>query len=84
MKENRRYPREIHHREARALLRDGQWHRLRLWKKSTGEILLYPRAQYHSSFTDGRRTRVRLYPSGEIRCFVNVLLFEIDDMRIFM
>lgn len=80
----RRYPREIHHREARVLLRDGQMHRLKVWKKSTGEILLYPRALYLGSHTNGRMTRVKLFPSGEIREFHNFLLFEIDDMQVYL
>ena len=50
----------------------------------TGEILLYPRAIYIGSHTNGRMTRVRLFPSGEIREFNNFLLFEIDDMQVFL
>ena len=80
----RYYPREIHHREARVLLRDGQMHRLKVWKKSTGEILLYRRALYLGSHTNVRMTRVKLFPSGEIREFHNFLLFEIDDMQVYL
>lgn len=80
----RLYPREIHHREARALLRDGQPHRIKVWKKETGEVLLYPRAVYIGGHTNGRTTRVLLLPSGEIRRFINIMLHEIDDMQVFL
>lgn len=80
----RRYPAEIHHAEALRLLRDGQPHRLRLWKMENGEILIYPRAVYHSAYNRRRNTRVLLLPSGQIREFRNYTLFEIDDMKIRM
>lgn len=81
---NRPYPREIHHREARVLLRDGQPHRIKVWKKETGEVLLYPRAVYIGGHINGRNTRVLLLPSGEIRNFINIMLHEIDDMKVFL
>ena len=82
--EKRKYPTRIHQAEARRLLRDGQPHRLKLWKLSTGEILLYPRAVFHSEYCKRRNTRVLLLPSGQIREFRNYMLFEIDDMKIYM
>ena len=82
--EKPKYPTRIHQAEARRLLRDGQPHRLKLWKLSTGEILLYPRAVFHSEYCKRRNTRVLLLPSGQIREFRNYTLFEIDDMKIYM
>lgn len=82
--EKKKYPTRIHQAEARRLLRDGQPHRLKLWKLSTGEILLYPRAVFHSEYCKRRNTRVLLLPSGQIREFRNYTLFEIDDMKIYM
>lgn len=82
--EKQKYPTRIHQAEARRLLRDGQPHRLKLWKLSTGEILLYPRAVFHSEYCKRRNTRVLLLPSGQIREFRNYTLFEIDDMKIYM
>ena len=82
--EKQKYPTRIHQAEARRLLRDGQPHRLKLWKLSTGEILLYPRAVFHSEYCKRRNTRVLLLPSGQIREIRNYTLFEIDDMKIYM
>ena len=82
--EQRMYPKRIHHAEARRLLRDGQPHRLKVWKMATGEILLYSRAIYQGEHNRRHYTRVLLLPSGEIREFCNYTLFEIDDMKIYL
>ena len=82
--EKRKYPTRIHQAEARRLLRDGQPHRLRVWELRTGEILLYQRAIFHSEYRKRRNTCVLLLPSGQIREFRNYMLFEIDDMKIYM
>ena len=82
--EKRKYPTRIHQAEARRLLRDGQPHRLRVWELRTGEILLYQRAIFHNEYRKRRNTRVLLLPSGQIREFRNYMLFEIDDMKIYM
>lgn len=82
--EKRKYPTRIHQAEARRLLRDGQPHRLRVWELRTGEILLYQRAIFHSEYRKRRNTRVLILPSGQIREFRNYMLFEIDDMKIYM
>ena len=74
----------IHRKEALRLLEDRQPHRLRLWKLSTGDILLYPQATCIGGFKRGGTHRVRLFPSGEIREFRDITLFEIDDMKIYI
>lgn len=79
----RSYPRTIHRAAAHQLLCDGTPHRLRLWKRSTGEILLYPRAVFKSERISPRRIRVLLLPAGVIREFAEIALFEIDDMTIY-
>lgn len=78
----RYYPKIISRTEALRMLADGEPHRLRLWKLSTGEILLYPRATRIGRHTRGGMQRVLLRPSGEIRSFHEFCLFEIDDILI--
>lgn len=78
----RYYPRVIHRKDALRLLSDHHPHRLRLWKFSTGEILLYPRAVRIGAHQRGGMVRVQLQPSGEIRTFHEFCLFEIDDILI--
>lgn len=78
----RYYPKVIQRQDAIRLLSDGQPHRLKLWKLSTGEILLYPRACRIGRHTRGAMIRVQLHPSGEIRAFHEFCLFEIDDILI--
>lgn len=78
----RYYPKLIQRTEALRLLSDHQYHRLRVWKKSTGEILLYPRAKRIGAHIRGAQIRVQLHPSGEIRQFSEFCLFEIDDILV--
>ena len=80
----RHYPKAMHQRDARALLYDGHPHRLRLWKLSNGEILTYHRAIPIGRYTRGALIRVRLEPSGQIRAFREITLFEIDDIKIYL
>lgn len=77
------YPKVIHRLDALSLLSDGLPHRLRVWKLSTGEVLLYPRAVRLGRHTRGGKLRVRLHPSGAIRALRECCLFEIDDMKIY-
>lgn len=77
-------PLVIHRKEALRLLEDKQMHKLRLWKISTGDILLYAQAMCIGGFKRGGTHRVRLHPSGEIREFRDITLFEIDDMKIYL
>lgn len=74
----------IHRKDAFALLRDGQPHKLRLWKLSTGEILTYTRAVYVSHHVRKGIHRVYLPTSSCIRAFRDITLFEIDDLRIYL
>lgn len=69
--------------DALRLLEDGEPHKLRLWKLSTGDILTYEDARAASRFTRGGTHKVRLPRSGLLREFRDVTLFEIDDMRIY-
>lgn len=79
---DRYYPKVIQRVEALRLLSDHDFHRLKVWKKSTGDILLYPRARQIGKHTRGAQIRVQLHPSGEIRQFSEFCLFEIDDILI--
>lgn len=78
------YPHAIHMAEAIKLLSDGHPHRLRVWKMQTGEALLYERATRVGRHTKGAAMRVKLDPSGQIRQFREICLFEIDDMTIYL
>lgn len=73
----------IHLQDALRLLEDGEPHKLRLWKLSTGDILTYHQARCTSRHTRGGTHKVRLPQSGLLREFRDVTLFEIDDMRIY-
>ncbi len=74
----------IHRLDALHILKDGRPHRLRLWKLSTGDILIYPHATLIGRHERGGLCRVRLEPSGEIRAFRDISLFEIDDLKIYL
>lgn len=74
----------IHRKDALHLLEDRHPHRLRLWKLSTGDILVYGQAVCVGDFKRGGTHRVRLFPSGEVREFRDITLFEIDDMKIYI
>ena len=74
----------IYRADAIRRLEDGRQHRLRLWKKSTGEILTYGTATCIGVHRRGSLHRVRLAPSGQIRAFRDVCLFEIDGLTIYM
>ena len=56
--------RSIYRAEAMRLLEDGRQHRLRLWKISTGDILVYPTATHVGGYKRRGTHRVRLSPSG--------------------
>ena len=73
----------IHRKDAMRLLRDKKPHRLRLWKISTGDILTYHQATYIGAYQRKGMTRLRLYPSNEIRAFRDFALFEIDNLKIY-
>lgn len=74
----------LYHREALRLLEDGKPHKLRLWKMSTGDHLLYQDAVCISTYHRGGRHKVRLLASGEIREFRDFCLYEIDDLPIYL
>lgn len=76
-------PRAIHLTEALRLLQDGQPHELRLWKLSTGDTLLYPRAVCAGAWQRAGLHRVRLLPSGEIRALRDISLYEIDGLPVY-
>lgn len=73
----------IHRADAIRLLEDGQPHKLRLWKIATGDILTYHAATFVGAHKKAGTHRVRLEPSGVIRAFRDVTLFEIDDLSIY-
>ena len=73
----------IHRSTAFKAFEDGQPHRLRLWKISTGDILTYPRAVCFGTYRRRATHTARLLPSGEVRQFRDGCLFEIDGRTIY-
>ena len=73
----------IHRADAIRLLDDGQPHKLRLWKIPTADILPYPAATFVGAHKKAGTHRVRLEPSGVIRAFRDITIFEIDDLSIY-
>ena len=74
----------IHLADAIQLLEDGQPHKFRLCKISTGDILTYHAATFVGTHKKAGTHRVRLEPSGVIRAFRDITLFEIDDLSIYI
>lgn len=73
----------IHRHDALRLLEDGEPHKLRVWKLSTGDIITYADAIHSSADVKTATHRVRLKASGQIRKLRDVLLFEIDDLSVY-
>lgn len=74
----------IHIKDAVAMLKDGQPHRLRVWKLATGDILTYKDAVYMGSNERGGTITVRLLRSRETRTMRRICLFEIDNLKIYL
>ncbi len=74
----------IHIKDAVAMLKDGQPHRLRVWKLATGDILTYKDAVYMGSNERGGTITVHLLRSREIRTMRRICLFEIDNLKIYL
>ncbi len=73
----------IHRLAALRLFEDGQPHRLRLWKLSTGDILVYKKAVCCGGYRRRATHKARLVPSGEVREFRDCCLFEIDGRSVY-
>lgn len=73
----------IHRNDALHLLEDGEPHKLKVWKLTTGDILEYPDAIFIGKHTVRGVHRVRLKNSGQIRAFRDCLLFEVDDLSVY-
>lgn len=69
--------------DALRLLEDGEPHKLRVWKLSTGDILTYENAVCIGGHRRRGTHRVRTAKSALVREFRDVTLFEIDDLKIF-
>ncbi len=76
--------RSIHISTARKLLESGQPCDLKLWKMSNGEILHYKDAICISTHRRGASHRVKLRQSGEIRHVFDFMIFEINDMEVYL
>lgn len=74
----------IHINDAIRLLESGQPCDLKLWKMSTGDILIYQQAICVGSYFRGGTHRVKLPKSGLIREFRDVSLFEINKMTVYI
>lgn len=77
-------PKALHLSDALRLLEDGQPHRLRLWKLSTGDILTYEGAVCSGHHRRGGTHRLRLPRSGLVREMRDVTLFEIDHLSVYL
>lgn len=74
----------LHLHDALRLLKDGEPHRLKVWKLSTGDLLTYTDARFVGGHTTRGAVRVRLPNSGLIRQFKDVALCEIDDLTVYI
>lgn len=74
----------IHKRDALRLLEDRQPHDLRVWKLSTGDILVYKGAVWVGGHIRGGTHRIRLPLSNVIREFRDITLFEIDGLSVYL
>lgn len=80
---NDRPKKTLHWKDAAALLESGEPCTLKLWKMSTGDILVYKNAKCIShSFRRGTH-RVRLPESNLIREFRDITCFEINEYEIY-
>ncbi len=74
----------LHIADAVRLLKDGQPHKLRVWKLSTGELITYNDARFLGGYVVRGSVRIRLPQSALVREFKTVALFEIDDLKVYM
>lgn len=74
----------IHRKDAVRLLEDGNPHDIRVWKISTGNILLYKGAVCRGGHLRGGTHRVLLPTSGVLREFRDCTLFEIDGLKVYL
>lgn len=74
----------IHLNDARKILDSGQPCNLRVWKLSTGDILVYKGVRCVGSHFRGGIHRILLPNSTLLREFRDVTLFEINGMKVFL
>lgn len=74
----------IHLNDARKILDSGQPCNLRVWKLSTGDILVYKGVRCVGSYFRGGIHRILLPNSTLLREFRDVTLFEINGMKVFL
>lgn len=72
----------LHINVAKKMLEAGQPVDIKLWK-SNGEILHYKNAICFSKHTRGDNYKVKL-PSGQIRQFRAIMIFEINDNTVYL
>lgn len=72
----------IYYKDALRLLESKQPCTLKLWKISTGDILIYRDVICTSGHFRGGTHKVR-FPNGQIREFRDVTLFEINGKTIY-
>lgn len=72
----------LHWKDAIALLESKQPVTLKVWKLSTGDILIYRNAVCIGSHWRGGTHRIRLPESNMIREFRDITLFEINGYEI--
>lgn len=73
----------MHWRDAILLLESGQKCTLKLWKLSTGDILVYENAVCIGKHWRGGTHTVKLPMSGLTRTFRDITLFEINGYEIY-
>lgn len=74
----------IHINDARKILDSGQPCNLRVWKLSTGDIIVYKDVRCIGSHFRGGIHRIVLPNSMLVREFRDVTLFEINGMKVFL
>lgn len=74
----------IHMKDAIRLLETGQPCTLRLWKMSTGDILIYKDVRCVSAHWRGGTHLVKLPMSGVLRRLRDIAMFEINGMSIYL
>lgn len=74
----------IHLTTAKKILESGQPCDLKVWKMTNGEIIHYLDAICISTFVRGASHKVKLLGSGQIRQIFDYMIFEINDMEVYI
>lgn len=81
---NRTTMKAIHLNTARKILEAGQPCDLKLWRMTDGSILHYRNCIGISRYVRGASHKVKMLDSGEIRRVFDYMIFEINDMEVYL